>query len=135
MNASCWAVIWTGGFLAAEQRREFPTEERAIQWAQQAGVFSRAKIEQSQMTPHTPGPWRNDHGIEIAAGEKSICGMRFPFADDPEMAANARLISAAPELLEALEGLLSDRYLSDPINADRMAGARAAIQKATGGAQ
>jgi len=50
----------------------------------------------------------------------------------PEWRDNARLIAAAPELLEALKELLADKYLSDPINADRMAKARAAIAKATG---
>lgn len=44
----------------------------------------------------------------------------------------ARLIAAAPELLAALQGLCADKYLADPINADRMANARAAIAKATG---
>jgi hypothetical protein len=39
-----WIVSWDGGFLAGEQRREFPTQERAIQWARQAGVYSIAKI-------------------------------------------------------------------------------------------
>jgi len=53
------------------------------------------------MSAHTPGPWFNDHNTEIRAGEyRSICGMRWPF-DDPEKMANARLITAAPELLEA----------------------------------
>ena len=45
---------------------------------------------------------------------------------------NAQLIAAAPELLAALQELLTDKYLSDPINKDRMAKARAAIAKATG---
>jgi len=44
----------------------------------------------------------------------------------------ANLIAAAPELLAALKELLADKYLSDSINADRMAKARAAIEKATG---
>ena len=50
-----------------------------------------------------------------------------------EQEANARLIAAAPCMLEALRGLLEDKYLSDPINADRMAAARAAIARATEG--
>jgi len=45
---------------------------------------------------------------------------------------NARLISAAPDLLAALQELLSDKYLADPINAGRMANARLAVSKATG---
>jgi hypothetical protein len=55
--------------------------------------------------PHTPGPWTNDNNIEITAGEKSICGMRFPF-DSESNQSNARLIAAAPELLEACEEAL-----------------------------
>ena len=40
-----WVVIWAGGFLGGEQRREFPTRARAIQWARQAGVFDDCRIE------------------------------------------------------------------------------------------
>jgi hypothetical protein len=46
--------------------------------------------------------------------------------------ANANLIAAAPDLLAALRELCADKYLSDPINADRMKNARAAIAKAEG---
>jgi hypothetical protein len=52
--------------------------------------------------------------------------------NEVEDEANARLIAAAPELLAALQELCADKYLADPINADRMANARAAIAKATG---
>ena len=48
--------------------------------------------------------------------------------------ANGRLLVSAPELLAALEELVADPYLSDPINSDRMRNARAAIAKATGNA-
>jgi hypothetical protein len=46
--------------------------------------------------------------------------------------ANARLIAAAPLMFEALRELCNDKYLSDPINTDRMKNARAAIAAATG---
>lgn len=56
------------------------------------------------MSAHTPGPWSNDHGIEITAGHKSICGMRFPF-DSEEHQANARRIVAC---VNACEGFSTD---------------------------
>ena len=97
---------------------------------------------------HTPGPWslspsfdrverRVQHGDNpplvwgIASGINSAHPDYLPRA---EQIANARLIAAAPELLAALEELCADKYLADPINADRMRNARAAIAKATGGA-
>ena len=55
-----------------------------------------------------------------------------------EVEANARLIAAAPELLEALEAVLPDleHYVAThgPGPDKRLAVARAAIAKATGGA-
>lgn len=84
---------------------------------------------------YTPGPWRvGDAGVTVFGppngnpAPKRIADM----AKTPEYKANARLIAAAPELLEALEALLADKYLADPINADRMAQARAALANARG---
>ena len=67
------------------------------------------------MTEHTKGPWeaipRHEHdGWGIASsGAKDGAGwmMYFDGASEDEMDANARLIAAAPELLDAL------RYLGD----------------------
>lgn len=39
----------------------------------------------------------------------------------------ARLIAQAPAMTEALRELLGDRYLADPINADRMSKTRAIL--------
>ena len=64
--------------------------------------------------------------MTLAAGGKD--------ASLDELKANARLIAAAPELLAALRELCADKYLSDPINADRMKNARAAISKVEGNA-
>jgi hypothetical protein len=50
-----------------------------------------------------------------------------------EAEANARLIAGAPAMLAALEELCADKYLADPINADRMGKAKAAIAKVKGG--
>lgn len=54
----------------------------------------------------------------------------------PSMEANARLIAAAPDLLEALVALIPDAEANDfggPDTGARIAAARAAIAKATGG--
>ncbi len=80
---------------------------------------------------HTPGPW-SQSGCAIYAGEIPIAGIiGITWDRMVENQANFNLISAAPDMLEALENLLGDKYLADPINADRMAEARAAIAKAT----
>lgn len=58
--------------------------------------------------PHTPGPWDCD-GSEIHAENLCIANAYRPRTDDEgnwmaieEVQANARLIAAAPELLDAL---------------------------------
>lgn len=60
------------------------------------------------MTKHTPAPWRAILGISDRHGEITNGKYKIAFVDcrygaigEPE--ANARLIAAAPELLEALE--------------------------------
>lgn len=66
------------------------------------------------MSEHTPGPWRlNKHAElavenEVGRGVCSTGGYQDNFSDGAyflENQANARLISAAPELLGALEAL------------------------------
>ena len=54
-------------------------------------------------------------------------GNLYAMTYDPQA---ARMIQAGPELLATLIELCADKYLSDPINADRMQNARAAIRKA-----
>ena len=90
---------------------------------------------------HTPGPWHSEGypryvGPTVVSPDGPVCAISTGPLDRtlPRMpaAANARLIAAAPELLAALEALCEDKYLADPINADRMRAARAAIAKARG---
>ena len=100
-------------------------------------------------TAHTPEPWtvtenRNlpHHPIEVA-GRDGNCCVASGLGDGPEAAANARLIAAAPELLAALEKLApyaQQRAETEPPFTAKYARAdyeiaRAAIAKATGGAQ
>lgn len=114
------------------------------------------------MSKHTPGPWiaddafmADDNQVRVGTPFKggavfesvTICECWYrDEADDetvPTVAvaeANARLIAAAPELLHALtrlleafevaRGLCLDR--ADFTRDNRLAGARAAIAKATG---
>jgi hypothetical protein len=94
---------------------------------------------------HTPGPWtlsayypnrvigdRND-GEGRYVADCHCNGLNG--AEQPEDAANARLIAAAPDLLEALQGMLdvygNDGHLHAPALAALRA-ARAAIAKAGG---
>lgn len=91
---------------------------------------------------HTPGPWftSQPHGtIYIEARlqgstlqEIASCG---PTETPEQREANARLIAAAPELLEALEDLY-EAYgrstASDDWNAEATRKAAAAIQRAGG---
>ncbi len=86
------------------------------------------------MSNHTPGPWIID-GVEIRAAasheSESICEMSPCFSH-----ADANLIAAAPELLEALEYALSmwGDYLP-PGNSNAMKAikqSRAAIANAKG---
>lgn len=71
------------------------------------------------MSKHTPGPWRvfsegrKNPGIEAKSStivlygdDDEDCGIRGE--DSEEQLANARLIAAAPELLEALKELVAD---------------------------
>ena len=79
------------------------------------------------MTQHTPGPWNVD-GAEITDGKE-------PLALCCSTEANARLIAAAPELLEALTTLVNEMGMDDPteesLHGPNLMVARAAIAKAT----
>jgi hypothetical protein len=97
-----------------------------------------SEVKNSEQVKHTPGPWEvlefpdcyqingiRDHQYDEIAET----------GDNTELdEANARLISAAPELLEALRGLLShveSWKVVETAHGD-IANARAAISKATG---
>lgn len=66
------------------------------------------------MTQHTPGPWKTiattTHPLRIVNRESTIvCNVLADADTMPECTANARLIAAAPELLELLEAAY-DRF-------------------------
>lgn len=84
---------------------------------------------------HTPGPWfinnakcldRNEWVIEIQS--------KSDFVADTKNEANAHLITAAPDLLEALNACRTELMrLSPTASRDAIAAANTAIAKATGG--
>lgn len=90
---------------------------------------------------HTPGPWVEDEAGLFGPGGEGICQIivsdeffgtprdELPDAEVARCIANARLISAAPELLEALRHIVNGA-LSLPRFAEEQA--RAAIAKAEG---
>ncbi len=82
------------------------------------------------MTKHTPGPWYADEEQSV------IDGIVIPFVhvDGKKIAevntiANARLIAAAPELLEALERLI---LICEAYNGLEAKKSRAIVAKARG---
>ncbi len=94
-------------------------------------------------TAHTPGPWlRNQYGHVYAMvpdavfgmaamGSREVCNMQ----ENPNITADARLIAAAPEMLEALRELFDDVHKGRMVCKDNATLVRlhAAIAKATGG--
>jgi hypothetical protein len=59
---------------------------------------------------HTPGPWLQSSTVLVCNAEAKVIANCTPLSEIPQLAipimqadANARLIAAAPELLEALE--------------------------------
>lgn len=93
------------------------------------------------MTQHTPGPWaQNGNLIEGPDGE-TVAYVTAYNTMTPRQKANASLISAAPELLAALEGMekwassIHDGYPPSTASiaaAPYREAARAAIAEATG---
>ena len=89
------------------------------------------------MSKHTPGPWR-DGGPSAIGGwpvvgtgrGRIICYMRYAHPIDSTTAANAQLIAAAPDMLEALEMARDARSPGEKICASAMRGR--AIAKAEG---
>lgn len=92
---------------------------------------------------HTPGPWTlgDDPCViesEHADNDLGFVAMVLPSPElswdmTGEREANARLIAAAPELLAALQSIMSGQLCGNvDTDAQRFQAARAAIAKATG---
>jgi hypothetical protein len=94
----------------------------------------------NKMPTHTPGPWEQGVGDEGEAQVYGSDGYRriilastenFRIATD-ESKANARLIAAAPELLDALKEAVRELDLRCAFYGNAFANMRAAIRKAEG---
>lgn len=97
------------------------------------------------MSKHTPGPWTVNAYNEIESGAVRICSVDIEETNaglnGGEGQANARLIAAAPDLLEELRAV--EQHLHAYVEAieegggsaskssERLASVRAAIAKAT----
>ena len=99
---------------------------------------------------HTPGPWRHEptNGAKLTyVAVSTVAGSNgntvvIGQCAGPDKEANARLIASAPDLLEALEGLVAiaaPNIYPQPDKPDsawaKLQAARAAIAKATGADQ
>lgn len=84
---------------------------------------------------HTPGPWvigKQDHDVVMVdtTSGTAICDV---YGDSDDRPANARLIAAAPDLLEALEAAHGYLVMMGTDHADNIRGVcRAAIAKVKG---
>jgi hypothetical protein len=80
---------------------------------------------------HTPGPWKAIRALIVmdVAERPVIAQMCDPAGSYHEMQANARLIAAAPDMLEALTKIIAATEDGDEMGAVEMA--LAAIAKAT----
>lgn len=90
-------------------------------------------------TKHTPGRWEAKTAY-VFAGNDCIAVCDTDNDTDARYQANAHLIAAAPDMLEALEGIehFSDAiaFRDDPLSKalrEWIAAGHAAISKATGG--
>jgi len=111
----------------------------------------KTAIEAVMAPKHTPGPWKLNSYKEKLRGsvvltrykilafnmgpDKSpqvICELAYKWAEP-----DARLIAAAPEMLEALQALYVEGFMNMPFEEQhkRWMLAQAAIAKATGGAE
>ena len=87
------------------------------------------------MNKHTPGPWRvvdswDDYMVESQNGEE-IIWQDGPHQTPAIKEADAYLIAAAPDLLEALVAIVGDSSIQR-VSDDLHKKARAAIAKAKG---
>ena len=86
------------------------------------------------MSKHTPGPWKASAlGRTVTDGAEQVVCRPSAYANNAErQVANARLIAAAPELLDALQEIV-EAQKGGYLGCSHIDAASAAIAKATGG--
>ena len=87
------------------------------------------------MSTHTPGPWnirRGKHGTDVLGYDPKRGDIAVATIDRHDTEANARLIAAAPALLEALEDMLFAHAARGLLQECAHNKARAAIAQAKG---
>ena len=92
------------------------------------------KLNETMTHTHTPGPWIAEcNCIRSELGNQRFDLVAIVPLNHNEWGANARLIAAAPELLEALQMLMpQEPQETDSYDRAMWGNARAAIAKATG---
>lgn len=82
----------------------------------------------------TPGPWAVDWSDFAVVGKdgKGVADFDYGRFDDDEDCLNAILIAAAPDLLEALQNMVTAYEYEASIDNPALLAARAAISKALG---
>ena len=102
-------------------------------------------MSEAKTVKHSAAPWRFTVGLSIySVSDEHIASIHWddffrpdglkPYRDDEQAEANALLIAAAPDLLEALQRLVAVRndWIGPP---EFMENAKAVIAKATGEVQ
>jgi len=90
------------------------------------------------MSEHTPGPWSIEpHGkgfVLYSGRDNQRHGMNLVYLTEPDWnwEANARLIAAAPRMLEALERVTELLLATRPEHMEILNAVNLALQKATG---
>ena len=93
------------------------------------------------MSKHTPGPWfqvgyvvevEDDNTPDICCCHPESVGQAHLKHDEETIVANARLIAAAPDLLDELMILVRLAEMSGVFKSDALQPARAIIARATG---
>jgi hypothetical protein len=150
MESAAMAYVYTNGFT----RGAGPSAVYAAMLSAAPKPAQNAELNnlhrRKTMSKHTPGPWTWQEGDgnempKLIAGDKEVCNFGddttyYPSEGEPPNDADASLIAAAPELLEALEWcadtlavFVDDGTAAlDSVIGKNLTAARAAIAKARG---